>query len=157
MTSTCRPTPSMCWQLWPSFNKIKKTAPNHRSRLICLQSQRPQWTWARLKVGRRHILLQTIIHSIRLKRSLDEFRGLFWWRDIWIEWTQTSLSHWKPILHTAASTATKEKIEHGDVFPQGGECRSTRARHSANPFHKERHPNAQEKTQTLTRFLTNYF
>ena len=41
MTSTCRPTPSMCWLLWPSFNKIKKRAPNHRSRLIRLQSRRP--------------------------------------------------------------------------------------------------------------------
>ena len=45
-TSTCRRTPSMCWQRWPSFNRIKKTAPNHRSRLIHLPLQRPQWTWA---------------------------------------------------------------------------------------------------------------
>ena len=36
------PTPSMCWQLWPSFNRIKKTAPYHRSRLIRLPFQRPQ-------------------------------------------------------------------------------------------------------------------
>ena len=36
-------------------------------------------------------------------------------------------------------------------------CRSTPARHAANPFHKERHPNAQGETQTLTRLLTNYF
>ena len=42
MTSTCRPTPSMCWQLWPPFNRIKRTAPNHRSRLIRSQSQRPE-------------------------------------------------------------------------------------------------------------------
>ena len=38
-----------------------------------------------------------------------------------------------------------------------GSCRSTPARHAANPFHKERHPNAQGKTQTLNRLLTNYF
>ena len=36
-------------------------------------------------------------------------------------------------------------------------CRSAPARHAANPFHKERHPNAQGKTQTLTRLLTKYF
>ena len=41
MTATCRPIPSMCWQLWVLFNKIKKTAPNHRSRLIRLHSRRP--------------------------------------------------------------------------------------------------------------------
>ena len=54
---------------------------------------------------------------------------------------------------------TKEKTEQGDVFSAkgGGECRSTPARHAANPFHTERHPNAQGKTKTLTRLLTNYF
>ena len=36
------PTPSMCWKLWPLFNKIKKTAPNHRSYLIRLRFQRLQ-------------------------------------------------------------------------------------------------------------------
>ena len=77
MTSTCHPTPSMCWQQWPLFNKIRKIAPNHRSRLIRLQSQRPQWTWARLKVGRRHILPETITPSICLKRSLDGSTGTF--------------------------------------------------------------------------------
>ena len=33
--------PFSLWLLWPSFNKIKKTARNHRNRLICLQSRRP--------------------------------------------------------------------------------------------------------------------
>ena len=27
MTSTCRPTPSLCWLPWPSFNKIKENSP----------------------------------------------------------------------------------------------------------------------------------
>ena len=71
-----------------------------------------------------------------------------------------SLSHWKPIFHTAASTATKEKTEHGDVFSSkggGGGCRSTHARHATHTFYKERHPNAQRKPQTPTRLLSNYF
>ena len=42
MISTCRTTHSMCWLLWSSFDKRKSTAPNHRSRLIRLQSLRPQ-------------------------------------------------------------------------------------------------------------------
>ena len=42
-------------------------------------------------------------------------------------------------------------------FPKRGECCSTPARHAVNPFHKERHPKARGKTQTLTRLLTNYF
>ena len=51
----------------------------------------------------------------------------------------------------------KRRLSMGMSFPQRGECRSTPARQSANPFHKERHPNAQGKTQILTRLLTNYF
>ena len=51
----------------------------------------------------------------------------------------------------------KRRLSMGMSFPQRGECRSTPTRHAANPFHKERHPNAQGKTQTLTRLLTNYF
>ena len=51
----------------------------------------------------------------------------------------------------------KRRLRMGMSFPQRGECRSTPARHAADPFHKERHPNAQGKTQTLTRLLTNYF
>ena len=46
------------------------------------------------------------------------------------------------------------------LFLKKGECRSTSARHAANPFQTERHPNAQRNTQTLKlliRLLTNYF
>ena len=53
----------------------------------------------------------------------------------------------------------KRKLSVGMSFPKGGECRSTPARHAANPFQPERHPNAQGKTQTLIlkiRLLTNY-
>ena len=51
----------------------------------------------------------------------------------------------------------KKKLSIKSSFPKKGECRSTPARHAANPFHKERHPNAQGITQTLTRLRTNYF
>ena len=51
----------------------------------------------------------------------------------------------------------KRRLSMGMSFTQKGECRSTPARHAAIPFHKERHPNAQGITQTLTRLLTNYF
>ena len=51
----------------------------------------------------------------------------------------------------------KRKLSIGMSFSKKGERRSTPARHAANPFHKERHPNGQGKTQTLTRLLTNYF
>ena len=51
----------------------------------------------------------------------------------------------------------KRRLSMGMFFLQMWECRSTPARHAANPFHKERHPNAQGRTQTLTRLLTNYF
>ena len=40
----------------------------------------------------------------------------------------------------------KRRLSVGMFFPQKRECRSTSARHAANPFHKERHPNAQGKT-----------
>ena len=36
----------------------------------------------------------------------------------------------------------KKRLSMGMSFPQKGECRSTSARHAANPFHKERPPNA---------------
>ena len=51
MTSNCHPTPSMCWLLWPSFNKIRERAPNHRSCLIRLQSRRPHEFEHYLRVG----------------------------------------------------------------------------------------------------------
>ena len=51
----------------------------------------------------------------------------------------------------------KRRLRMGMSFPQREECRSTPARHAANPFHKERHPNAQGETQTLTRLLTKNF
>ena len=53
----------------------------------------------------------------------------------------------------------KRRLSMGMSFPQKGECCSTPARHVADPLHKERHPNAQGKTQTLIlliRLLINY-
>ena len=53
----------------------------------------------------------------------------------------------------------KRKLSMGMSFPKKGQCRSTPARHAANPFQPERHPNAQGKTQSLKlldRLLTNY-
>ena len=40
----------------------------------------------------------------------------------------------------------KRRLSIGMSFPKKGECRSTPARHAANPFHRQRHPNAQWKT-----------
>ena len=40
----------------------------------------------------------------------------------------------------------KRKLSKGMSFPKKGECRSSPARHAANPFHRQRHPNAQWKT-----------
>ena len=77
MTLTCRPTLSMCWRLWLWFGRTKKTAPNHRSHLIRVQSLRLQWTWAPLKAGRHHIQLQTTIPFIRLRVSFDGSTGTF--------------------------------------------------------------------------------
>ena len=54
----------------------------------------------------------------------------------------------------------KRRLRKGMSFPKKGECRSTSARHAANPFHKERHPNAQGKTQAsklIIKHLTIYF
>ena len=39
----------------------------------------------------------------------------------------------------------KRKLSIGMSFPKKGECRSTPARHAANPYQPERHPDAQEK------------
>ena len=39
----------------------------------------------------------------------------------------------------------KRRLSMGMSFPRKGEFRSTSARHAANPFHKERHPNGQGK------------
>ena len=39
----------------------------------------------------------------------------------------------------------KRKHSIGMSFPKLGECRSTPARHAANPYHQERHPDAKEK------------
>ena len=36
----------------------------------------------------------------------------------------------------------RQKLSIGMSFPKNGECRSTPASHAANPYHKERHPNA---------------
>ena len=46
----------------------------------------------------------------------------------------------------------KRRLSMGMSFPQKGECRSTHARHAANPYHKESHPMLKE-TQTLTELL----
>ena len=150
MTSISRTTPSMCWLLWPSFNQIKKTAANHQSRLIRPQSQRPQWTWARLKAGRRHIpLLQTIMFSICLKTSLDGSTGTFL---LTRHLTQMNPDEYlPPKAHPPHRRLHRDKREDwawGCLFLKRGECRSTSARHAANSFHKERHPNAQGRTQT---------
>ena len=39
----------------------------------------------------------------------------------------------------------KRKLSIGMSFPKKGECRSTPARHAADPYQQERHPDAQEK------------
>ena len=39
----------------------------------------------------------------------------------------------------------KRKLSIGMFFPKKGECRSTPARHAANPYQPKRHPDAQEK------------
>ena len=39
----------------------------------------------------------------------------------------------------------KRKMSIGMSFPKKGECRSTPVRHAANPYQRERHPDAQEK------------
>ena len=138
MTLTCHPTPSMCWQLWASCNKIKKTAPNHHSRLIRLQSQRPQWTWARLKVGRHHILLQTTIFSIRLKKSLDGSTGTFL---LTRHLTQMNPDEYLPLRahppHRRLHRDKREDLAWGCLLLRKGECRSTSARHAKKPFHKK--------------------
>ena len=46
----------------------------------------------------------------------------------------------------------KRKLSIGMSFPKDGECRSTPGRHAVKPYHQERHPNAQGKTQTLYYF-----
>ena len=43
----------------------------------------------------------------------------------------------------------KRKLSMVMSFPQKGECRSTPARHAANPCQNERHPNAQSKLKTF--------
>ena len=139
MTSTCRPTPSMCWLLWPSLNKIKKTAPNIRSRLIRHQSRRPPGIWALLKGGRRHILLQKTIPSIRLKMSLDGWTGTFFLtRHLTQMKPDESLQQRAHPLHRLLHRNKREDWAWGCLFPKKWECRSTFARHAANPFHKER-------------------
>ena len=52
----------------------------------------------------------------------------------------------------------RRRLSMGMCFPQrrGGVSQHT-CKACGQPFHKERHPNAQRKTQTLTRLLTNYF
>ena len=40
----------------------------------------------------------------------------------------------------------KRRLSIGMSFPKRGECRSTPARHAANPLHRQRHPKAQWKT-----------
>ena len=39
----------------------------------------------------------------------------------------------------------KRKLTIGMFFPKKGECRSTPAKQTTNPYHQERHPDAQEK------------
>ena len=120
MTSTCRPTPSMCWQLWLSFNTIKKAAPITGAVWSVSDfnaSNEPKHDWrlgdATYYYRRQHFLLVS-------QWTQTSLLGLFSRRHTWLKWTQTILSRWKPNLHTAASTTTKKKIEHVDVFSSKG-------------------------------------
>ena len=79
MISTCHPTHSMCWLLWPWFKQTKSTAPNHRSPLSRLQFWRPQWMRVPLKAGRQRTITtepRITIHFI-LTTSPEESIGIF--------------------------------------------------------------------------------
>ena len=120
MTPICHSTPSMYWQRWPSFNRIKKTAPIIGAVWSVSHFNAPNEPEHDRRLGHnthdygpQHFLLVW-------KRASTSILGLVCRRNIWIEWTQKSLSYSKPIFHTAAFTATKEKTEHGDVFSSKG-------------------------------------
>ena len=49
---------------------------------------------------------------------------------------------WSPSSTPPPPRRQKRKLRIGMSFPKKEECRSTPARHVANPYHKERHPNA---------------
>ena len=74
--STCLPTHLMFWLLWPRFERMKSTAPNHRSHPSCLQFRCPQWMWVPLKARRQHTQQRTTLHFI-LTMSPDESIRIF--------------------------------------------------------------------------------
>ena len=89
--------------------------------------------------GRRHILYW--------RRAQTSLFGNFSKRHLWLQWAKKRIYCFEPFLQTAASTQKKRKESWalGCLFPKRGECRSTTARHAANPQQPKRHPDAQEK------------
>ena len=131
----------------------QEDSPNHRSRLIRPQFQRPQWTWGPSKVGRQHKLPQTTTLSIRPKTSLDGCTGTFL-----LTRHSNQMNPDESLLleahppHHRLHRDKREDWARRCLFVKRGECRSTSARHAAKPFQPERQPNAQGKTQTLYTF-----
>ena len=117
MSPTCRPTHSVCWLLWPWFEWMKSTAPNHWSHPSRLQFRRPQWMWIPLKARRQHTQQRTMPHFI-LTMSPDNSIGIILQATPLIPRIQEIFCRFEPFLQTAASTKTKKEAEHGDVFCQ---------------------------------------
>ena len=137
----------MCWQRWPSFNGIKNKAPNHRSRLIRPRFQRPPMNVSTIDSGDT---THTTTDDNTFYSSDNDPRRVYW--DLSAD--ETFESNEPRRVYPAGSPPStppppprrKRRLSIGMSFPKKGECRSTPARHAANPFHRQRHPNAQWKT-----------
>ena len=164
MTSNCRPT--------PSFNVLATMAISQQDQEDSPQSPEPSDP---SPISTPPLNLSTIddwetTHTTTddniFYSSENEPRRVYW---VFPADETFELNEPRRVYPTRSPSSTppppprqKRRLSMGISFHQrggggGGECRSTPARHAANTSHKERHPNAQGKTQTLTRLLTNYF
>ena len=56
-------------------------------------------------------------HIVFQEWAQTSLLGYFFQRNLWLQWAETCIYRFKPVLHTAAST-TKEETEQRDVFSQ---------------------------------------
>ena len=124
---------------------MNETAPSHRSRLSHPRFRRPLWISAQLKFTKPLIPRPMTLFLFIRKWTQKSLLGHLPKRHCRIWWIQRCVCRRKPVFHPAVSRKTKKEIRHGDVFSSKGgggrgECRSTPARHAANPYPKKSHP-----------------
>ena len=154
MTSTRRPTPSMRWLPLPWSEGMQNTASNRRSHPPCLQFRRPnecEYPW-RLGDNTHNTWP---CHILYRRWAQTKVLGYFAKRHLRLQWAKKVSVASSPSSTPPPPRSQKKKLSIRKSFPKKRECRSTPARHAANPYQPKRHPDAREKLKNYIFFKQN--